>query len=296
MTFIQTLLTPEFVILVSDRRLSAQGGIYDDSYNKAVSWCGMIAVGFTGAFAHVDYRLQQPVTHWIAGILASESVLKDGLDSLEDGMRSLTAKLSQWRRFSDRRLTIVLTGIAPDYGTAFFRALSNFENGYEIFPTHSDTHVYRWGYEVPLHGTEVHYFTAGAYLGGHLKRRAEGSKLARIAEKGGINNAARYMIKLQRQVAEQERRRGTNSVGEDSMVVSVPANVRRDQMMTLMSSTETDAIHAGSPYFSFVKAGSFSKDRFAPILACDDRIAVISAWGEGDNQRINFQQIDPPKL
>jgi hypothetical protein len=269
-TFIQTLLTPKFVLQVSDRRLSSAGCIFDDSYNKAVSWCGMATVCFTGGFAHVDYDLTEPVTHWIAGVLAAQDTIKNGMDALDDGMKQLVTKLSTWpRRFPDRRLTIAMAGIAPDYGKAFFRGLSNFENGYEIFPEPSGTEVYRWWVEVPLGGNRTHYLTAGAHLGRESERTAAADKLTRIAQMGGVNNAARYMVTLQRRVAKRERRNKTNTVGQDAMVVSIPANLNREQMI-LMSSTDNDTVHdEGQPNFSFVRAGSFSRDRFAPLLACD---------------------------
>lgn len=296
MTLIQVLLTPEFVLQVSDRRLSAGGEARDDSYNKAVSWCGMVSVAFTGGFAHVDYRCEEPVTEWIAGVLASAITLKEGADALEERMKELMARLSKWRKYRDRRLTIVMAGIAPDYGTAFFRGLSNFEDGNQIFPNFSDTEVYRWGHEVPLHGNRTRYITAGASPGSELDRSVVGPKLATVSQVGGVNNAARYMVRLQRRVAEREKKKGTNSVGEDAMVVSIPANLKRDgHGMLLMSNTDSDAVHGGSTAnFSFVKAGSFSKDRFAPILACDGRVSEFSAWGDGDNQLITFRGIDPP--
>jgi hypothetical protein len=155
--------------------------------------------------------------------------------------------------------------------------------------------VFRWGFEVPLHGSAVCYTTAGAHLGSKSEQAAEVEKLARVAQVGGINNAARYMVRLQRRVAERERRNGTNIVGEDAMVVSIPANLDRRQMI-LMSNTDTDAIHGNAPNFSFVKAGSFSRERLAPLVACNGSVTVMSARGEGDNQTISFQQIDPPSI
>ncbi len=293
MTLIQTLLTPEFVIQVSDRRLSAGGEIRDDTYNKAISWCGMAIVGFTGGFAHVDYRLTEPLTNWIAGVLASERTVKSGVDALEVGMLQLVSKLSKWRKYRDRRLTITVAGIAPDAGTAFFRGLSNFEDGRQIITNPNLVEVFRWGYEVPLGGTQTVYTTAGADLGGSFNRRKEGQKLAKIAQMGGINNAARYMVELQRRVAKVEKAKGTNTVGEDAMVVSVPANLQRSHMI-LMSSTDSDAIQGGEPNFSFVKSGSFSRERFAPLIACNGIVSTIFAKGDGDNQTIEFQRINPP--
>ncbi len=107
--------------------------------------------------------------------------------------------------------------------------------------------MYRWGgHEVPLHGNRTRYLTAGASPGSELDRSVVGPKLATVSQVGGVNNAARYMVRLQRRVAERERRAGgTNSVGEDAMVVSIPANLKKRDGMLLMSTTDSDAVHGG---------------------------------------------------
>ncbi|QQW33199.1 hypothetical protein [Mycobacterium marinum] len=290
MTFIQTLLTPEFALQVSDRRLSAAGKIYDDSYNKAVSWCNMVTVSFTGAFAHVDHQMTEPVTNWIAGVLASQDTVQGAVNALSEGVKRLTSRMSA---LPDRRLTISMAGIAPDAGTVFCIRISNYETPDRILPKHSNTEVYRSGYNIPIGGIECHYSTAGAQLGDREVCANEVNKLARISQWGGINNTARYMVKLQRRVAERERRNGTNIVGNDAMVVSIPANDDHREGI-FMSSTATDAIHGLAPNFSFVKSGSFSKERFAPVFACAGTVSTVSATGDRNYQKISFQFIDPP--
>jgi hypothetical protein len=58
MSLIQTLVTQNDVIQVSDRRLTTGGKIYDDSYNRAASCAGCMSVGSTG-YAYIDYDENQ---------------------------------------------------------------------------------------------------------------------------------------------------------------------------------------------------------------------------------------------
>ena len=77
MTLIQTWVGRTAISQVSDRRLTdpTTGDVKNDIYNKAVSWCGRRAVSFTG-LAYIDRRQKEPVSHWIAKILADHHHLQ----------------------------------------------------------------------------------------------------------------------------------------------------------------------------------------------------------------------------
>lgn len=61
--------------------------------------------------------------------------------------------------------------------------------------------------------------------------------------------------------------------------------------MIFISTTDTDAIYGGDmPNFSLVTAGSFSKERFEPIVACNGQFSEVY----GDNQTITFKVTTPP--
>jgi hypothetical protein len=55
-TLVQTFFSSDFVIEVSDRRLTkSDGSIFDDEYTKLVCWNQSFAAGFTG-LARIDQR------------------------------------------------------------------------------------------------------------------------------------------------------------------------------------------------------------------------------------------------
>jgi hypothetical protein len=72
MTLILSLATPEFVVQISDRRLTYRDGkgfirVADDDANKLTVFRGQMAFGFTG-LAHIG---SQRTDTWLARALAS---------------------------------------------------------------------------------------------------------------------------------------------------------------------------------------------------------------------------------
>lgn len=99
MTLIQTWVGRTAISQVSDRRLTdpTTGDVKNDIYNKAVSWCGRRAVSFTG-LAYIDRRQKEPVSHWIAKILADHHHLQgtspsgDHVDDHDRGAELVTRR------------------------------------------------------------------------------------------------------------------------------------------------------------------------------------------------------------
>lgn len=290
MTLIQTLLTPKFVIQVSDRRLTAlrraidgkyHRELYDDKHNKAVSWCGYFTAGFTG-FAFTDRDQTKPVSEWIAGILAPLNNTTDAVMHLKNGAEKLARRVRDWQ---DPRISIVLAGIAPGYDYAYFVCVSNFDTLKSIHTEAADRFVYNQR-TVALEGNLTKYIPVGALLKDQAAEMAR--QLPRIAQFGGINNAARYMVRIQRQVAKRD-----TTVGEDAMVVTIPVNPAMPY--TIFSNTANDAVTDKTADFSFVKAGGFSRERFGPIFACGGR--AITTWASGDtdgNQQSEIRYLPVP--
>lgn len=82
MTQIISVITKDYVLLASDRRLtiaegSRQGEIVDDDTCKLVSLCNVCGIGYTG-LARIS---SQPTHEWIARTLASENCRDPGLAS-----------------------------------------------------------------------------------------------------------------------------------------------------------------------------------------------------------------------
>jgi hypothetical protein len=109
MTLIITCLTHEHIVQVSDRRLTySDGRLYDDDTNKALFYCGRVAVAYTG----IAYINNTPTAEWIG------SCMKD-VSTTEDAMYRVAERAEQYFRASvaqDKRLAIVATGWATLYG------------------------------------------------------------------------------------------------------------------------------------------------------------------------------------
>jgi hypothetical protein len=65
MTLLATLVCDEFVMQVSDRRMSRGGKPVPGEWNKAVVWCNLASVAYTGN-AFRDRRQTKPVDDWVA--------------------------------------------------------------------------------------------------------------------------------------------------------------------------------------------------------------------------------------
>ena len=105
MTIILTGLVGDHIVQVSDRRLTwPEGKLYDDDTNKAVFFCGRVAVAFTGL-----YQMEgKPTAEWIG------SCMKDHTQ-IEAAMKQVGDRADRYLRqstFIDKRLTVVATGWA----------------------------------------------------------------------------------------------------------------------------------------------------------------------------------------
>jgi len=80
MTLVLSCLTPDYVIQVSDKRITriSDGAVVDDLRNKGTLFCAQMAFGYTG-LAEIDGI---PTDQWLAEVLANELTLEAGLKSL----------------------------------------------------------------------------------------------------------------------------------------------------------------------------------------------------------------------
>lgn len=103
MTLILTCLAHQHIVQVADRRLTwPNGALYDDDTNKAVFYCGRVAVGYTG-LALIEGR---DTAEWIG------SCMKDAGDT-EAAMNLVAERAESHLRHNsgfDKRLAVVATG------------------------------------------------------------------------------------------------------------------------------------------------------------------------------------------
>lgn len=100
MTLVLGYVCGDFVLQVSDRRLSRGSQPHPVEFNKAVVWCGLAVVGYTG-FAFVDRRQREPedqVDEWIMERLYGRTSVAAVLDALAaDSVRWVNAMPGPWR-------------------------------------------------------------------------------------------------------------------------------------------------------------------------------------------------------
>ncbi|AMS03189.1 hypothetical protein PP487_gp30 [Gordonia phage Herod] len=260
MTLVQTLLTPNHILQVSDRRLTfPDGSVADDSYNKAVSWCSVFSIGFTG-IAYIDRRQTQPVSEFITDGLCGHRQVMPAARQLAGALTVAVDKLTGW---PDRRLSVVLAGFGREPGgrpEPMQLRISNFEIGSQRFPVHQRQFVVDQLSATP--GSRFVYTTAGAELRVDEWRQLR-RRLDRLVREGAWNQLIRLMVMTQRRVA---RRDGT--VGQDAMVISTP----RDNAAPGTLMTDADSLDIGyeSTMCTYIPAGGLSPTRFGPHYVCGD--------------------------
>ncbi|WP_280259463.1 hypothetical protein [Nocardia abscessus] len=218
MTLIQTLVTPNHILQVSDRRLTrANGSVFDDSHNKAVSWCGDFALGFTG-LAFIDRAQRKPVSEWIAETLCDVSEIEDGVEKLRKAAEESIAQLPPW---PDKRLTIAMTGFFDVSSSSRESAtfiISNWEHNDTVWSTHRPE-FYRTIHYYPSDPNLTYYVRSGALLN-QWQHRVVRKRIFSVAYKTrDWNRVLRLMVALQRNVSDEN-----GTVGRDAMVISLPKN------------------------------------------------------------------------
>lgn len=262
MTLIQTLVTRDHILQISDRRLTTSAGsVFDDSYNKAVSWCGEFAVGFTG-IAFINAAQTKPVSEWLAEALVDKSDIHEAVESVRSGLERAMRRLPGY--WPDLRLSIVLAGFGfssdsdPTARTPLAFRISNFESEGRVYRRHQQGFVA----ESLMHPGDRSfiYLTAGALMSlddTRLLRR----RLTKLTREMAWNHIIRLLVTMQRQVAKRD-----STVGCDAMVVSIP----RDKSLSggILTDMGSMDITTENSMFTFMSAGGLTHKRMGPHFVC----------------------------
>lgn len=101
MTLILSCLTPEYIVQVSDRRLTMPNGeIFDDSANKAIVFLGHACIAYTGIAAIGSQRTDE----WITNQLVGQPSLEQAINRLKDALNQTIPRL----RVPNKHLTVVI--------------------------------------------------------------------------------------------------------------------------------------------------------------------------------------------
>jgi hypothetical protein len=278
-TLVQTLMTEDLVILVSDRRYAwPDGSVADDNFTKVVLWRDGFVAAFTG-IARINRTGTKSTSEWIAETLADCRKFDHGAATLKQRASERVAALPQW---PDSRLAIVLAGF--DFRRyPRFAMVSNFLPG-EPYPTDpTEFHSYALNRTVGP-GVKSTFNTAGANLESWQEVVLSRTVPRTLRQRDGITRAARIMVGLQRKVADAEP-----TVGRDSMCVVVPRE--RKGMRGVFGWLGARTLHKRGVNFCYFEDGDYAFTQLGPHVATGAGTAIGDFYGAAEPDNLIMQEL-----
>lgn len=285
MTLIQTVLTRDFILQVSDRRLtkgrpnSTSVLIDDEKYTKLICWNNTFTVGFTG-IARIDRSQSEATSHWIAKVLSDYPLFEAGVIALQ---ASASKKIKELKKNWDRRLAIVISGF-DHRNVPLIAIITNFDLSTGIplpDPTNFQSKMSSLdrGHHVGTHvaGQPLTVFQA-RLLSYHVRKM--------VRKPCRINQAVRVMVDIQRHVA-----KNSPTVGADALCVLIPRKREKfagpaGVILTNLGGPEL-SIYTSS--FGFFDKKGWQYEQTGPITA--DNGFVQEVWGSADPDNPDNQTI-----
>ena len=295
MTLIQTVVTGDFVMQVSDRRLTKgldrnkSVVVDDEDATKLVCWNNNFTAGFTG-LARMDRRQTEPTALWIAKVLSECPTFEYGLDALRLAAQKQIKLLPKlW----DRRLAIVIVGFDLR-GTPLLGQVSNFDT---TTGRSTDLDAFR-GVGLSMNNqSAIAVHSAGAILP-EINQTVLARYIPRLLRKPdgksgtGINRAIRTMVQNQRLVARKEK-----TVGEDALCVFIPKVQATfpggPNVSFVLSNLGGPDVPTGTSGFGFFDKRGWRFEQRAPLITAYG-MGVTEQTGRADpdfpdNQTIGFR-------
>ncbi|RFZ01768.1 hypothetical protein DE4381_05215 [Mycobacterium marinum] len=270
MTLIQTVFSRDFIIQVSDRRLtkgqpkSKSILIDDENYTKLICWNNSFTAGFTG-MSRIDRYAREPTSHWIANVLSDYPLFELGVAALHKAAQQRVQKLpGNW----DRRLAIVIAGF-DHRQVPLVAAITNFDERTGILRK-------PLSFRCAL-GTMVRGHRIGTHVAGQPLNEFQGKLLTRHVRK---------------------KLRDNPKVGADALCVFIP---RKTQISSgiggmLMSNLGGPEIPTTTTSFGFFDRRGWRFEQRGPISAGGGMVA--EHWASADPDKPDYQSISfrPLKL
>lgn len=284
MTQVLTVLTPRFVVQVSDRQLS---DVYADGHreprprprNKAVVVCDRMAISYTGA----AYVSGVSTPEWLANVLAPHTRGQSNVEAAaEEVMRRLQAEVGQrecltlvassWHEPTPgtfRPACLVMTNFVRDVHQVVVRPLS-----IAILERNGDPHEFgRWVYEADG-AAAVFFHVAGAALNDEQVTTTL-RNLRRASEANADAIAfVRILARRIRLTAEQNA-----GVGRDLMATYLPRPAAGRELTLTLGAPFGDA-----PCAVYLPEDSADVIEYVPFYVCAG--TYIGGDTEGDESRV----------
>jgi hypothetical protein len=284
-TLIQTFFSDDFVIQVSDRRLTrADGSVFDDEYTKLVCWNSSFTAGFTG-LARIDRRQQKSTSEWVAEVLCDYPTFVYGVNVLRTELEAAVRRLpNNW----DKRLAVVVAGFESNQGP-LCAEIANFDTR---TGKSADQNVMVLSQVGPRPGN-----LSGAHTAGAPVTDAQAKVLGRyvrrvVSQPDGVNRAIRVMVENQRLVAKSHV-----TVGHDAQCVLIPRTRKAPGM--ILSNLGGSDLPTNTSAFGYFAAEGFQYKQVGPLLAelgfVKDEVHGEADPLHPDNQMVGFRLVKVPK-
>jgi hypothetical protein len=252
MTLILSALTHEYVVQVSDRRVTnlRTGQPMPDTINKAVLFCGHISFGYTG-LAEVDGL---SADRWLAQhLLEGGPSAQASLEHVRDEATRAWRKTPGWRH--------AFVGVGWSRGKPILHVISNHD--LSKFDEQSRTPVhpnFQLVTLAPPPGSDANFMPAGQTVPRVLRAKLQ-RNLSEAARRGGPVALARLLSE-----AAQAVPAANQTVGPDLMVAVVP---RVAVPVTAIQMPMAGSISDDRASFVYIREANDRSPRFyTPMWAC----------------------------
>lgn len=271
MTLILTCLTDEHIVQVADRRLTMPDGtLYDDDTNKAVFYCGRVAVAYTG----LAFMEGKPTAEWIGSCMKDEKTVQSAMNRVAKCAERYLERCN----IPDKRLAIVATGWATFRGAQPIRPYiciaSNFflADSLEWRNTADKHMVVKNGFLDEKKQSQM--FSAGQNL--YRKERAQISRLVNRAVEHGAKTTAlvRILWAVIQAVARRNDERAKR-VGKGMIIQLLSKKALLEQNRSIVTPLQMDK-HS----FLYVSPEGKTDSFQGPVIACEGALITEIKFGK----------------
>jgi len=249
MTLLLGMVNPLHAVLISDRRLTLRGRIYDDESSKMlVLTCGdaRLALAYTGLAAAAGFEARQWLLKTLMDGASRDTHIKPMLEYLKDAATTALATL----RATDKRFSVMCVGYRYDDRTNVLMAMVSNYDGFGRGPNSAPAVPFTLEYAVDAPGVAT-----GNVLGAEI-RSDDYEDLKGLLRDGRVPAAALVgkSVAAIRRAAAQPSSRGF--VGRQCLSVILPAD--RSQPVTPGYHSET--VSNVMPGMAYIDASKGPRD------------------------------------
>jgi hypothetical protein len=251
MTLILSALTQDFVVQVSDRRLTdlATGAPKNESANKAIVCCGHVVFGYTGLADINREKTDQWFGRTFLGGVSAQAAIERVRDS---ATQVFSAVPLRWRMHA-------FVGVGWSRSRPILVVVSNFldADGNTAQVARDTFSIDAVRISAPL---RIH--SAGQRLDRKVSAELVRNAKRAIKRGGGANSVARLLVEQVRQVAQVNQK-----VGEDVMVSIIPRVAVPLPRLEFRLNPSTPSDNEAA-FFYVRRADDYTPRLYVPLWAC----------------------------